>query len=224
MVAFAAYFFAQFKMDSPNAGTIGLTMKLTGPLACICMNAFKRTDDPQDSYSWILMILYYSLFFSQGLFDQICLHQVVPLRSKLSRSIVAPFLFLGGVFIMCATAPSNYTGTGSIFLYPIYSDHGIQSLYTTGTWFWLFGIMWYAESNLNDKFHEPTYDFVMACSMYGYLSHYLWIALISVYIVRPSGMNYALAVTLEFVGTILMIGGTYLAIEKVQSLCFPPKP
>jgi hypothetical protein len=80
-----------------------------------------------------------------------------------------------------------------------------------------------AEVSLNDKFNKPTYDFVMACSMYGYLSHYLWIALISVYIVRPSGMNYALAVTLEFIGTILMICGTYVAIEKVWGLCFPSK-
>jgi len=125
------------------------------------------------------------------------------------------------LFALCA--PSNYTGTGSLFLYPLYTDHGIQSLYTTGTWLWLFGLMGLAEVTLNDKFHEPTYDFVMACSMYGYLSHYLWIALISVYIVTPSGMNFALAVTLEFIGTILMIGVTYIAIEKVSGLCFPPK-
>ena len=60
--------------------------------------------------------------------------------------------------------------------------------------------------------------------MYGYLSHYLWIAVISVYIVRPTGMNFALAVFIEFFGTILIIGGTYYAIQKVQGLCFPPKP
>ena len=85
--------------------------------------------------------------------------------------------------------------------------------------------MWFAELNLNSKFHEPTYNLIMDYSLYGYLSHYLWIALISYYILRPSGLeSTAVAVTLEFIGTILMIGGSYYAILKVSSFCFPPKP
>jgi len=70
MASFALYFWTQFNMDSPNAGVIALAMKLAGPLASICMNQFKRTDDSQTAYTLALMLLYYCLFFSQGLFDQ----------------------------------------------------------------------------------------------------------------------------------------------------------
>jgi hypothetical protein len=70
MAAFVSYFWTQFKMESPYAGVIALSMKIAGPLASIGMNQFKRTDDPQTAYLLALMLLYYSLFFAQGLFDQ----------------------------------------------------------------------------------------------------------------------------------------------------------
>jgi hypothetical protein len=144
-------------------------------------------------------------------------------RAVIMSSIAAPFLFIGVVFFLVLCMPTNYTGTGSMFNYPLYSDHGIQALYTTGTWIWLYGLIWIAEITINDKFHEPTYDFIMNSSMYGYLSHYLWIAVISSYIVAPSGMNYPLAVIVEFVGTIAIIGLSYKLIEQLSSLCCAPK-
>lgn len=170
------------------------------------------------------MMLYYTLFYAQGLFDHVHHEQILKQRGQIMNSIAAPFLFVGVVFLAILCMPSNYTGTGSIFNYPLYSDHQIQSLYTTGTWLWIYGLIWLGEVTINDTFHEPTYDFIMNCSMYGYLSHYLWIALISAFVVAPTGMSYPAAVITEFVGTISLIAITHVAIEKVSGLCCPPKP
>lgn len=71
------------------------------------------------------MMIYYILFYAQGLFDQVHRQQSLKQRELIMDSIAAPFLFFGVVFFLILCMPTNYTGTGSIFNYPLYSDHQI---------------------------------------------------------------------------------------------------
>ena len=123
----------------------------------------------------MMMVIYYIVFFSQGIFDQFYSPQSNKYRSEILNSAKAPFFVGLGLFMIFVCEPSNYTGTGSIFVYPIYTDHYIQGFYTTGTWLWIGALMWIGEALLNDKFHAGTYDFVVGGSMYAYLVHYLFI-------------------------------------------------
>ena len=122
-----------------------------------------------------MMVIYYVVFYTQGIFDQLYSAQANKYRTELMNTAKAPLLFGLLLFLIVLCQPSNYTGTGSIFVYPIYTDHYVQGFYTTGTWLWIYLLIRLGEIYLNDKFHAGTYDFVVGGSMYAYLVHYLFI-------------------------------------------------
>jgi hypothetical protein len=96
-------------------------------------------------------------------------------KDEIMNSAKAPFVFGSTLLLLVVCEPSNYTGTGPIFVYPMYTDHYVQGLFTTGTWVWIYLLISLGETHLNDKFHAGCYDFVNGGSMYVYLMHYLFI-------------------------------------------------
>ena len=100
-------------------------MKLLGPVACIGFNFFKIQGDNQKFYDMLMMIMYYVVFQTQGIFDQFYSTQSNKYRDEILNSGRAPF-FLGlCLFMLFLCEPNNYTGVGSLFVYPIYTDHNI---------------------------------------------------------------------------------------------------
>ena len=64
---------------------------------------------------------------------------------------------------------------GDIFNYPLYNFTWSQSIYTVGGYFWIYFWCYFVEVILNKKFGEKFYRFFNGASMWGYVSHYLWI-------------------------------------------------
>ena len=95
----------------------------------------------------------------------------------------------------------NYSAMGHLFFYPLYGTFGLQCLYTTGTWIWLTTIIWIMAHIANKKFNETIYNYVSGSSLYAYVSHYFFILLISVLVVRPYKISFLNALFLMFFGT-----------------------
>lgn len=75
----------------------------------------------------------------------------------------------------------------------------------------------------NDKFNETFYKYFTGAALYAYLSHYFWIILLSVMIVRPYKLTFAEAFCLMFFGTFVLIFLTYWPLNALYELVFPPK-
>ena len=114
---------------------------------------------------------------------------------------------------MSMTSPSNHSDTGFLFYYPIYFRFQYQSLYTTGTWQWIYAFVWLMKEHSNSKFNEFVYSTVVESSMWAYISHYFFIVLAANYIVRPMEMTFmgALATNLLFCLTCIMISDWILS-------------
>ena len=75
----------------------------------------------------------------------------------------------------------------------------------------------------NKKFNEYAYRILSGSSMYAYLSHYFFIILFAVLIIRPYQMDFIPALILELVlvnGVILL---TYMLFDFLYGLCYPRK-
>lgn len=174
-------------------------------------------------YHIFLMINYDALFFSQGVIDQCYWRKMVEARKEWGSTIIAPLTVLFVVFMYAITTPMNYTNLGHLFFYPLYTDYWLQCLYTSGTWVWLYSIIWIMAWVANDKFNDTIFNYVIGSSMYAYLSHYLYILLISVFIVRPYKLGFVNACALMFFGTQLIILLTYVPLNFLYEVAFPPK-
>lgn len=75
----------------------------------------------------------------------------------------------------------------------------------------------------NAKFHDEVYRVVNGSSMYAYLSHYFFIIVFAVTIIRPYKITFVWALILEVVLVNLVIILTYLLFDFLWSLCFPRK-
>ena len=119
-----------------------MIIKLLGPCGSICLNLWKDQAPNQPLHHVLMMINYDALFFSQGMVDQLYWKQMKRTRNRVAGTAWAPIMVLLAIFMYSITSPQNYTETGFLFFYPLYSDWYIQSLYTSGTWVWICMITW----------------------------------------------------------------------------------
>lgn len=75
----------------------------------------------------------------------------------------------------------------------------------------------------NDKKNDTFYKYFTGASLYAYLSHYFFIILLSVLVVRPYKLTFPEAFCLMFFGTLVIIFLTYWPLNWVYELIFPPK-
>lgn len=198
-------------------------IKLVGPIGSICMNLWKTQTRNMNLYHIFLMINYDAIFFSQGVIDQCYWKKMVKNRSELADSALAPIAVVAFLFMYSLTSPMNFSNVGHLFFYPLYSTYWLQCLYTTGTWLWVFSIIWVMAAIANDKFNETVFDYVNGSSMYAYLSHYFFIILIGVFVIRPAHIDFVPGVILMFFGTQLLIMLTYIPLNWMYEQVFPPK-
>uniref|UniRef100_A0A7S3FUF9 Acyltransferase 3 domain-containing protein n=1 Tax=Strombidium rassoulzadegani TaxID=1082188 RepID=A0A7S3FUF9_9SPIT len=170
-----------------------------------------------------MMINYDAVFFSQGVVDQLYFKPMMRTRNEMAKTVWAPVMVLLGILLYALSSPQNYSQTGFLFFYPLYSDYTIQCLYTSGTWMWIYFIAWTMHHIANKKFNEATYRLLTGSSLYAYLSHYFFIILIAVVILRPYKIDFVPALAIEMVLTNFLILVTYLIFNFFYELVIPPK-
>ena len=74
----------------------------------------------------------------------------------MADSTLAPLSIVFFLFVYALTSPMVYSGMGHLFFYPLYSTYGLQCLYTTGTWLWVYTIIWIMAHIANDKFNDTS--------------------------------------------------------------------
>lgn len=141
----------------------------------------------------------------------------------MSETVWAPLAILLFVFTYAMCSPANYQQTGFLFFYPLYTDYTIQCLYTTGTWMWVFTIVWLMHWTSNKKFNKTAYNLITGSSLYAYLSHYFFIIMIAIFIIRPYQLSFMQALLLEIFLTNTLIIVSYLILNFFYELFVPPK-
>lgn len=75
----------------------------------------------------------------------------------------------------------------------------------------------------NKKFNETTYNLVTGSSMYAYVSHYFFIIMIAVLIIRPYKITFLPALFLNIFLTNGIILVSYMFFVFIYELIVPPK-
>jgi len=144
-------------------------------------------------------------------------------RNELADSIITPCAIVFALFFYSITSPMVYSNMGHLFFYPLYSSYPLQCLYTCGTWMWVFSIIWMMALVGNDKFNETAYNLICGSSLYAYVSHYFFIVMIAVTIIRPYKIDFIPAFFIMLFGTEFLIFATYIPLNYLYELCVPPK-
>ena len=225
VLGFVFFIFYSFQLliHTPNGHHYAMVIKLVGPLGSIMLNMYKMQTSNMNLYHIFLMINYDAIFFSQGVVDMCYWKQMKKSRDVIGDSTMAPVSIVLFLFMYSLTSPMNYSNMGHLFFYPLYTDFSMQCLFTTGTWLWVFSIIWVMAWIANDKFNDTIFNYVTGSSLYAYLSHYFFILLISVLVVRPYKMTFIPALFLMFFGCQLMIFLTYVPLNFLYELIVPPK-
>ena len=221
-ILFVFYTF-QLLIYTEGGDKYAMWMKLIGPLGSIALNYWKDQAPNMPLHHVLMMINYDAVFFSQGVVDQLYFKPMMRTRNKMGKTVWAPFCIVLGIFLYALSSPTNYSQTGFLFFYPLYSDYTIQCLYTSGTWLWIFFISWTLHHIANKKFNERAYNLLAGSSLYAYLSHYFFIILIAVMVIRPNKISFYPALAIEIVLTNGLILATYLILEFIYDLIVPPK-
>jgi len=88
---------------------------------------------------------------------------------------------------------------------------------------WVFFITWVMQSIANKKFNDTAYNLLAGGSLYAYLSHYFFIIMIAVLVIRPYKITFVPALILEILLTNMCILISYLILNFFYELAFPPK-
>jgi len=198
-------------------------IKLIGPLGSIALNYWKVQTSNQNLYHIFLMINYDAVFFSQGVVDMCYWKEMLKKRGEIAETPLAPISIVGFLLLYSITSPMVYQGMGHLFFYPLYATYWLQCLYTTGTWIWLYSIIWIMAKVGNDKFNDTAYNIICGSSLYAYVSHYFYILILSVSIIRPYKIGFGPAFCIMFFGTEFIIFATYIPLNFIYELIVPPK-
>lgn len=88
---------------------------------------------------------------------------------------------------------------------------------------WVFTICWLMHWFANKKFNNTAYNVITGSALYAYLSHYFFIILIAVFLIRPYKLTFMQAIMLEIIGVNLAIVISYLILNFFYELAFPEK-
>lgn len=147
------------------------------------------------------MINYDLLFMSQGIVDTIYSEDLQYSFDYYSKTALMPFMFMLWGLNASVFSPLAYKDENFLFFYPLYNPTWMQSLYTSGSFYIVYLLVWYARKILNHKFNETAYNVFVAGSMWAYLTHYFWIIVCVTYVVRPYKLDFAQAVPITLVLT-----------------------
>lgn len=172
-------------------------------MRCVCLasvtglNIFKEVSLGSDIPGMLMMIIYYMLFFAHGVVDHFNTHQYNALYAKFAKTELIPLAAFGFYTAMGVFSPHVSEDVGFLFYYPFYDNFSMRTVFTTGTFYWLFVTRLLGEAFCNDLSSEKSkvYRVIVGTSMYNYLSHYFFIAFLA-YFVIPKSMGFGMALFL----------------------------
>jgi len=88
---------------------------------------------------------------------------------------------------------------------------------------WLYSIAWLMEHIANKEFNATAYKYMAGSSIYAYLSHYLFIILVAVLIVRPYKISFIPALFIEMILVNVAILITYTIFDALYNAVVPKK-
>lgn len=144
-------------------------------------------------------------------------------RKDCSKTIMAPLSVGVFIFLYALCSPTNYGDFGHLFFYPLFAEYWLQCLYTTGTWVFVYTTVWFMAEFGNSEFDGISYKYVTGSALYAYLSHYFFILIISVLLIRPYNIEFIPALFIMLFGTFILIFATYWPLNALYELAFPPK-
>lgn len=224
VLVYAAYFtLPHWLVKRENGYKYALLLKLIGPVACVAMNFVKDGDNETTQYGFLLQLNFDLVFMCQGLVDQTYWREMAQARKELAETMWTIFAMWNFFFYYSLTSPTSITGQGYLFYYPIYKSASLRCFFILGTWMWLYLLCYHLSVVANSKFSDKWYDLIVGSSMYVYVSHYFWLAIISRAVLYFADFGFAGNVAFAFVFTQLLLLLSHLSIEKLASLCSKKK-
>ena len=144
-------------------------------------------------------------------------YEMTKCRLELAETMWVIFGFAASLFLYSLTSPTNINNPGFLFFFPLYGETTLQSIYTTGTWIWLYFIFYKMENIANNVFNQRWYDFICGGSLWLYLTHYLWLVLVNRALVLPFQMSFVPNTIINFIGTEILSNITFLLLDKLYS-------
>lgn len=169
------------------------------------------------------MICYDAIFFSQGVLDMAYWRKMLRHRKECAATVMAPIAVGVFIFLYALCSPTNYGDFGHLFFYPLFAEYWLQCLYTTGTWVFVYTTVWLMAAFGNSQYDGVSYKYVTGAALYAYLSHYFFILIISVLLVRPYQIGFIPALFIMLFGTFFLIFITYWPLNALYELAYPPK-
>ena len=129
-----------------------------------------------------------------------------------------PGMFMLYGLNLAVNTPTVHENEGNPYLYPLYVPWWLQCFHTTGSFFYVYWLTWYMKKIANEKFDERIYKWIVGGSMWAYLSHYLWICIVSETITRPLKLDFWPAAPLILVGTEILIVLSEISLKYIIGL------
>jgi hypothetical protein len=180
------------------------------------MNNYKYGTYDSNLFGMLIGLHYQSIFVAQGILDTFYLTECLRFREELGQTILAPMSICGFYILMSFTSPTNHSDTGFLFYYPIYFKFLYQSLYTTGSWQWVYTLVWMMKEYANQKFNDFAYFLIVESSMWAYISHYFFVVVSANYIVRPWKLTYYSAIMTNILFTWMCILVSSALLDKLM--------
>ena len=139
------------------------------------------------------------------------------------ESVAMPFIVNIIAITVAVTIPTVTENEGFLWFFPLYQPTWLQNVFTIGSFYWVYFYSWLTHGELTSKYNEKVYDFVIGSSMWGYLSHYMWIVLVVQALVRPFKLSLFPAILVNYVFGQLLICLSYILLQKLSGLCSKKK-
>ena len=144
--AFAHYF---QNLDEGKINPVTFLMPLVGPIFSIIFNFFKKGGDNKNFYTINMMIMYHTNFMVGGQMFGIFENRIREFMKAFGKTPLYPIFIVGTVMLYGLFLPGNHSDVGYMFMYPLYDDTVIQSLFTCGSWVFIYFLIWYSSAEMN---------------------------------------------------------------------------
>lgn len=88
---------------------------------------------------------------------------------------------------------------------------------------WIFAVTWLMQAHANKKFNDGAYKLLAGSSLYAYVSHYFFIIMIAVLLIRPYKITFIPALFLNIFLTNAVILLSYIMLNWIYELFIPAK-
>ena len=116
------------------------------------------------------------------------------------------------------TCPIQSRDHGNLFMFPLYPETYQQTLFTLGSWCWVYFLIFAASKTINQKFTQSHYELVQGSAMWTYISHYTLILFAGRLTIMNAQFSFAMNTLAMFLLGEVFIFLTYLMLLRMHSV------